>query len=64
MISPAMYYFRIKKFQGDQEATLSAEIDLISTVDTKKRETNKAPISLQFQVCSVALSEIPVPKHL
>ena len=40
----------MKKFQGDQEATLSAEIELISTTETKKRETNRAPISLQFQV--------------
>lgn len=41
---------RLKKFQGEQEATLSAEIDLISTTDAKKRDANKAPISLQFQV--------------
>lgn len=39
----------MKKFQGDQEATLSAEIELITTTEAKK-QTSRPPISLQFQV--------------
>eukprot|EP01134_Creolimax_fragrantissima_P003447 CFRG3447T1 len=42
--------WKIKKFEGDREATLSAEIELVPTTDREKRVTNKAPISMQFQV--------------
>eukprot|EP01137_Pigoraptor_chileana_P008298 Opistho-2@54930 len=40
--------WRIKRFMGQQEAQLSAEIELIST--TEKKQWSRPPISMDFQV--------------
>ena len=41
--------FRIRKFPGQTESTLSAEIELISTMGEKKSWT-RPPIQMEFQV--------------
>lgn len=40
---------RIKKFPGQTELSLSAEVELISTTNDKKN-TTRAPIQMEFQV--------------
>lgn len=41
---------RIRKFPGQTEFTMSAEVELISTMVEKKSWT-RAPIQMEFQVC-------------
>jgi len=50
--------WRIRKFTGDLEFTLAAELDLVST--THDRAWSKPPISLEFQVPMFAASGIHV----
>ena len=44
-----IWYFRIRKFPGQTEPTLSAEVELISTIAEKKSWT-RPPIQMEFQV--------------
>lgn len=41
---------RVRKFPGQTELTMSAEVELISTMVEKKSWT-RAPIQMEFQVC-------------
>ncbi|XP_057480993.1 AP-2 complex subunit mu-like isoform X2 [Actinidia eriantha] len=41
--------WKIRKFPGQTEATLSAEVELISTM-TEKKSATKPPIQMEFQV--------------
>ena len=41
--------YRIRKFPGQTEATMSAEVELISTMGEKK-SWNRPPIQMEFQV--------------
>ena len=40
---------RIKKFPGQTELSMSAEVELISTT-TEKKSTTRPPIQMEFQV--------------
>lgn len=42
---------RVRKFPGQTELTMSAEVELISTMVEKKSWT-RPPIQMEFQVCS------------
>lgn len=42
-------YCRIRKFPGQTETTLSAEVELISTM-TEKKSATRPPIQMEFQV--------------
>jgi len=42
--------WRIKRFPGMAEATLSAEVELLSTISSDKKAWSRPPISMQFQV--------------
>ena len=43
------YLFRIRKFPGQTEPTMSAEVELISTM-TEKKSWTRPPIQMEFQV--------------
>lgn len=48
-----MDFLRIKKFPGQSEPTMSAEVELISTM-AEKKTWNRPPIEMEFQVqCDV-----------
>ncbi|KAL6058727.1 AP-2 complex subunit mu [Balamuthia mandrillaris] len=42
--------WRIRRFPGGAEASLSTSVKLISSVNLEKRQTTKPPIAMQFQV--------------
>ena len=42
-------WVRIKKFPGQTELSMSAEVELISTT-TEKKSTTRPPIQMEFQV--------------
>lgn len=45
----SLEHYRIKKFPGQTEPTLSAEVELISTI-TEKKSWTRPPIQMEFQV--------------
>jgi hypothetical protein len=47
-------YCRIRKFPGQTEPTMSAEVELISTMAEKKSWT-RPPIQMEFQVINQLL---------
>lgn len=53
---------RIRKFPGQTESTLSAEVELISTIAEKKSWT-RPPIQMEFQVIIIlSLAELIAKK--
>jgi AP-2 complex subunit mu-1 len=44
--------WKVRKFPGQTELTMSAEVELISTMVEKKSWT-RPPIQMEFQVCSL-----------
>lgn len=44
-----MYPCRIRKFPGQTEATMSAEVELITSM-TEKKPWTRPPIQMEFQV--------------
>ena len=48
-LSSILQLFRIRKFPGQTEPTMSAEVELISTIAEKKSWT-RPPIQMEFQV--------------
>jgi len=49
---------RVRKFPGQTELTMSAEVELISTMVEKKSWT-RPPIQMEFQVCDYRCSLTP-----
>jgi len=42
--------WKIRKFPGDTEYTLRAEVELIATVSVEKKAWSRPPITMEFQV--------------
>lgn len=52
--------WRIKRFPGDMEYTIRAEVGLISTSSIEQKKWSRPPISLEFQVPMFAASSFQV----